>query len=292
MVAEVIAHLRPSPGDVAVDCTLGSGGHARALLERLRPGGRLIGIDVDRDELARTEQRLRSEGVGPDEFVAVRASFADLRAVLAREGIERADIVFADLGVSAMQLDTPARGFDYKRPGPLDMRMDTHAQVTAADLLGRLSPRDLAALLRAHADEPHADAIAALIAGRGHTTTHALERAVRVGLNEARPDLSRAEVKLSVRRTFQALRIAVNGEDTALSALLAALPESLASGGRVGIMTFHSGEDGPVEAAFEAGRRSGMYSAVASTPVKSTVDELKANRRAQAARLRWAVLSG
>lgn len=292
MVAEVIAHLGPSPGEIAVDCTLGGGGHARALLERLRPGGRLIGLDVDRDELARTEQRLRSEGFGPDEFVACRASFADLRGVLTREGLDRADVVFADLGVSAMQLDTPSRGFDYKRPGPLDMRMDTQGRLTAADLLARLSARDLAALLRAHADEPRADAIAALIAGRGLATTHALERVVRVGLHETCPGLSRAEVKLSVRRTFQALRIAVNGEDAALSALLADLPSCLAPGGRAGIMTFHSGEDEPVEAAFEAGHRAGVYRAVAHAPVKSTVDELRANRRAQAARLRWVVLSG
>jgi len=291
MVAEVLEHLRPGPGDVVVDCTLGGGGHARALLERIRPGGRLIGLDVDQDELIRTERRLRAEGAGPEEFVAVPRSFADLPEVVRDVDAGRANVVFADLGVSAMQLDTPARGFDYKRPGPLDMRMDPRATRTAAEVIDSLTAPALAALLRAYADEPHADAIAGLVAGRGIETTHALERAVRMGLNALRPDLSRAEVKLSVRRTFQALRIAVNDEFGALDSMLRSLPRCLAPGGRVAILTFHSGEDRPVKQAFREGARSGIYVEVARDVVRSTVEELRANRRAQAAKLRWAVRS-
>src|ERR1700722_6446810 len=119
MVAEVLQALAPRAGDVAVDCTLGFGGHARAILDGIQPGGRLIGLDVDPLELPRTEARLRAAGFGADTFVARRSNFAGLPRVLAEEGVAGADIVFADLGVSSMQLDNPARGFTYKEPGPL-----------------------------------------------------------------------------------------------------------------------------------------------------------------------------
>src|SRR4029079_11330571 len=124
MVAEVLGCARPQPGEIAVDCTLGGGGHARAILERLRPGGRLIGLDVDPIELRRTEAALRADGFGPDECVVRQGNFAGLPKALAAEGVTAADIVLVDLGVSSMQLDNPARGFSYKTAGPLDMRMN------------------------------------------------------------------------------------------------------------------------------------------------------------------------
>lgn len=289
MVDDVIAALRPRPGDLAIDCTIGGGGHARAILERIVPGGRLIGIDVDSIELPRTEARLRATGFGPDVFVARQAGFQALAQVLARDGGGAADVVLADLGVSAMQHDSGARGFHYKQAGPLDMRMDPAAGETAARLLARSSERDLAALLEENADEPHAAVIARLIARQPIDTTHALERVVRTGLHAACPDLSKREVKMSVRRTFQAVRIAVNGEMAALDALLRVLPECLAPGGRAAILTFHSGEDRRVKKAFQAGHRGGVYAAVAERPVRSSMDESRANRRSRAAKLRWAV---
>jgi len=289
MVAEVVRCLRPAPGELAVDCTIGGGGHARALLERLQPGGRLIGLDVDSVELPRTEARLRADGFGPGAFVARHRSFAQLAEVLADEGGVRADLILVDLGVSAMQHDTPARGFSYKYPGPLDLRMDPSRGETAARLLARLSEETLAGILASHADEPHARLIARLLARQPIDTTHALERVVRLGLTSTLPALPKAEVKMSVRRTFQALRIEVNDEFTALEALLRSLPHCLAAGGRAAILTFHSGEDRRVKKAFQAGRRSGVYAAVAETVVRSSQEETRANRRAASAKLRWAV---
>lgn len=289
MVAEVLRWLRPAPGEVAVDCTLGGGGHARAILERLRPGGRLIGLDLDPIELPRTVATLAAAGVSAETFAAHHRSFADLRAVLDAEQVAHADVILADLGVSTMQHDTPGRGFSYKLPGPLDLRMDPTRGAPASHLLPGLTEDALAGLLRAHADEPHAALIARLLKQRPVQTTHALERQVRTGLTSAFPHLSKAEVKMSVRRTFQALRIAVNDEFTALERLLEALPGCLAPGGRVVVLTFHSGEDRRVKKAFQAGRRAGIYAAIADAVVRSTKVETFANRRAASAKLRWAV---
>jgi 16S rRNA (cytosine1402-N4)-methyltransferase len=289
MVEEVLRCLRPEAGDVAVDCTLGGGGHAQAILERVPPGGRLIGLDVDPFELPRTEARLRAAGFGRDAFVARQGNFALLPQVLAAEGLATADLILADLGVSTMQADDPNRGFSYKVAGPLDMRMDPSLGETAAQLLARLSEEALASLLTENADEPHAALIAGLLKQKPVQTTHAVERQVRTGLAAARPELTKADVKMSVRRTFQALRIAVNDEMSALDALLASLPWCLAPAGRVVILTFHSGEDRRVKKAFRAGRKAGAYSAVAEEVVRSGKEETFANRRAAAAKLRWAV---
>ncbi len=257
MVDEVLRCLQPVAGDVAVDCTLGGGGHAQAILERVQPGGRLIGLDVDPLELPRTEARLRAAGFGADTFVARHGNFAGLPQVLAAEGLAAADLILADLGVSSMQIDNPARGFSYKEPGPLDMRMNPSHGEPASQLLARLSEEKLASLLTENADEPHARLIASLLKQKPVTTTHAVERLVRTGLNEALPNLAKTDVKMSVRRTFQALRIAVNDEFSALDALLRSLPQCLAPGGRVVMLTFHSGEDRRVKKAFQAGYRSG-----------------------------------
>lgn len=289
MVAEVLQHLRPATGETAADCTLGGGGHAQAILDCVQPGGRLIGLDVDPLELPRTEARLRAAGFGPDTFVARRANFGALPEVLAGEGLTAVDLILADLGVSAMQHDDPARGFSFRGVGPLDMRMDPSQGETAARLLARLDEQALAALLTSNADEPHARLIAAILKREQPDTMHALTRLLRVGLNQALPALPKAAVKMSVRRTLQALRIAVNDEFAALEALLAALPACLRPGGRVVILTFHSGEDRRVKKAFQAGLRSGAFSAIADQVVRSTKDETFANRRASSAKLRWAV---
>jgi 16S rRNA (cytosine1402-N4)-methyltransferase len=289
MVEEVLSCLRPAPGEVAVDCTLGGGGHARALLERVQPGGRLIGLDVDPLELPRTEAHLRAAGFGPERFSAHQANFAALPRVLAAEDLTAVDMVLADLGVSSMQLDNPKRGFNYKEAGPLDMRMNPSRGESASQLLARLSEEKLAHLLRENADEPHAAFIAHLLKQQPIETTQLLERLVRTTLVSSGLTLAKTEVKLSVRRTFQALRIAVNDELGVLDSLLRTLPHCLAPGGRVAILTFHSGEDRRVKKAFQAGHRDGVYSAVATEVIRSTVEELHANRRAQAAKLRWAV---
>ncbi len=289
MVDEVLRCLRPRPGEVAVDCTLGWGGHARAILDRVRPGGRVIGLDIDPLELPRTEVRLRASGFEPDVFDARHANFAGLPKVLAAEELTRVDLILADLGVSSMQFDNPDRGFSYKGVGPLDMRMNPLRGESAAQLIARSSEEDLARLLEENADEPHAHLVARLLKQQPLDTTHALERLLRAGLNSTLPGLAKADVKMSTRRTFQALRIAVNDEFSALDALLRLLPQCLAPGGRVAILTFHSGEDRRVKKAFQAGNREGVFSAVADQVIRSAKKETFVNRRASAAKLRWAV---
>ena len=289
MVAEVLQHLRPAAGDVAVDCTLGGGGHALAILERLQPGGRLIALEVDPIELPRTEARLREAGFDRGTFVAHHANFSAVPQILATAGVAAADGILADLGVSSMQHDSPERGFSFRGVGPLDMRMDPSRGETAAQLIARLDEESLVTLLTTNADEPRAALIAGILKRELPDTTHALTRLVRIGLTVALPDLPKADVKMSVRRTLQALRITVNDEFAALEGVLAVLPQCLKPGGRVVLMTFHSGEDRRVKKAFQAGLRAGVYSAVADQVVRSTKQETFANRRASSAKLRWAV---
>jgi 16S rRNA (cytosine1402-N4)-methyltransferase len=289
MVEEVLGCLRPTAGAVAVDCTLGGGGHARAILERIQPGGLLIGLDVDPVTLPQTAAELRAAGYGAAVFRARCGSFAALPQVLAAEGVGPVDMVLADLGVSAMQHDDPARGFSYKGVGPLDMRMDPSRGEPASRLLERLTESELARLLTDYADEPHAATVATVLKRHQPQTTHAAGRLLRAALAEARPDLTKADVKMSIRRTFQALRIAVNDELAALDALLASLPACLAPGGRAAILTFHSGEDRRVKKAFQSGLRGGVYSDVARQVIRSRKAETFDNRRAAAAKLRWAI---
>lgn len=289
MVREVLDCLRPVAGDIAVDCTLGGGGHTRALLERILPGGRLVALDADPLELPRTEANLRAAGFGPASFVAIHSNFAGLAAALASAGATQADVILADLGVSSMQFDNPDRGFSYKGVGPLDMRMNPQRGEPASRLIARISEEELARLLTENSDEPHAVLIARVLKQQTLNTTNGVERLVRAALTEALPRLPKSDIKMSVRRTFQALRIAVNDEFAALDALLRAVPYCLAPGGRVAIITFHSGEDRRVKKSFQAGHRSGLYSSIATEVIRSAKEETFANRRAAAAKLRWAV---
>ena len=289
MVDAVLDALAPQPGAVAVDCTLGVRRPCPRAAPRLLPGGRLIGLDVDPLELPRTESRLRDAGFAADVFTVHRTNFAGLPQVLAAEGLTGVDLVLADLGVSSMQLDDPARGFTFKEDAPLDMRMNPSRGQPASALLARLEASALAALLEEHADEPHAAAIAGAVAGQPLATTRALADLVRRTVIGVRPRSSRAEADTSVRRTFQALRIAVNDELAALDVLLRSLPGCLAPGGRVAILTFHSGEDRRVKKAFQHGRLDGVYASAADEVVRASVEEVRDNPRSAAAKLRWAV---
>jgi 16S rRNA (cytosine1402-N4)-methyltransferase len=284
MVEEVLAALAPSQGEVAVDCTLGYGGHARILLSRLVPGGVLLGLDVDPEELPKTEARLRALGFGPDVFRARRSNFAGLERALTEEGLEAADCVLADLGVSSMQLDAPHRGFSLKVVGPLDMRMNPGRGQPASQWLERISADKLEGVLADYADEPRAGELAPALAGHRFDDTAALAAAVRGVL----PQLDEDERELSVRRVFQAVRIAVNEELGALDALLRSLPASLRPGGRVAILSFHSGEDRRVKKAFRAGLQDGIYEAISEEVVRPSPEECRANPRSRPAKLRWA----
>ncbi|MGH9139848.1 MAG: 16S rRNA (cytosine(1402)-N(4))-methyltransferase RsmH [Vicinamibacterales bacterium] len=289
MVREVVEVLAPTPGAIAIDCTLGFGEHARALLERIQPGGRLIGLDVDPIELPRTHARLRAAGFADDTFRAYRRNFAGLLQVLAAEAISGADLVLADLGVSSMQLDNPARGFTYKESGPLDMRMNPGRGEPASRFLRHQTEDALARLLEANADEPAARVLARALTTVPIRTTGDLRRRVESALRAARPDIAAVDVEKAVRRTFQALRIAVNDEFSALETFLRHLPACLAAGGRVAILTFHSGEDRRVKKAFAAGQRDRTYAAIADQVVRPSREEVRANPRAASAKLRWAI---
>jgi 16S rRNA (cytosine1402-N4)-methyltransferase len=284
MVAEILEALAPVPGAVAVDCTLGYGGHSREILPRLLPGGRLLGLDADPLELPKTEARLRELGFGPDVFTVHRSNFAGLPQVLATAGLDGVDCLLADLGISSMQIDDPARGFSVKLTGPLDMRMNPQRGAPASVLLAKLSANALEQLLTDNADEPRAATLAPLLAGHTFATTTELAASIRAAL----PRRNKDEVDLTVRRVFQALRIAVNDEFSALDTLLRNLPACLNSGGRVAILTFHSGEDRRVKKAFAAGLRDGFYAAISEEVIRPTPAECGSNPRAAPAKLRWA----
>jgi 16S rRNA (cytosine1402-N4)-methyltransferase len=288
LVEEALAALAVQPGRRGVDATLGGGGHAQRILERLSPGGRLLALDADPIELPRAEARLRGLGFGADALIVRRTNFAGVRAAIDEAGWhDGVDFVFADLGVSSMQIDDPARGFSFKLDGPLDMRMNPKRGVSAAQWLEQASAATLTAAL-SDSDEVHATRIAdALIARRGTlTTTRALADAVREALDGGVP---LEETDLSVRRVFQALRIVANDELGALDALLRQLPWCLRPGGRAAVITFHSGEDRRVKSAFDEGRRAGAYAWVSPQVVRASPAEQRANPRAKPAKLRAAM---
>jgi 16S rRNA (cytosine1402-N4)-methyltransferase len=293
MVAEILMVLALKPGELAVDCTLGFGGHARELLARIAPGGRLIGLDVDPVEHPKTTARLRSAGWGEDVFTAIRSNFAGLPKVLAELGLEGADAILADLGVSSMQLDDPARGFTFKTDSPLDLRLNPSRPPSAADWLARVSAANLASALTENSDEPHAELLARELTARQaltpFTRTLQLAGAIRAILHQHKPRHDPETDDDCVRRVFQTLRIAVNDEFGALDLFLRQLPSCLKPGGRVAILTFHSGEDRRVKHAFREGVRTGIYSAANEEIGRAGPEERRANPRSSPAKLRWAV---
>ncbi len=331
LVGEVLDALEPRPGDTAVDATLGFGGHASEILKRILPGGRLLALDVDPIELPKAEARLKAlaESLGDAGAVrCVRRNYAGLRKLLHEEAPAGADVIVADLGASSMQLDDPARGFSWKRDGPLDLRMNPKRGLPAGALLARLTSEEIEDSLRRYGDEPHAHEIAAALhraaAVRRAAATHTLlsnsdtapvvespgegqggprvpipllrtsdvTRAVESAF-EGTPQPRGSEAKRSsLQRTFQAIRILVNDELTALDAFLRDLPHCLAPGGRVAILTFHSGEDRRVKKAFAAGLADGTYAEVSREVVRASPEERHANPRSRAVKLRRALRGG
>jgi len=278
---ESLAALQLAPGMIGVDGTLGYGGHAREILQRITPGGKLIGLDVDPIEQPKTLARLRQAGYGEDCFEAVRSNYAGIGKVLSQRGIPAIDFIFADLGCSSMQIDDPQRGFTFKDEGPLDMRMNPERGISAAELLRRASQQDLAEIFHENADEPQAEILAQALAGQSIPTTTALVESIESIVSDSSGDTK--------RRVFQALRIAVNEEFTALDAFLRTAPFFLKSGGRLVILTFHSGEDRRVKKSFQQGLRDGQYRAISEEVVIASAEERRANPRAIPAKLRWAI---
>ena len=284
MVAEILQALAPKPGDITVDGTLGYGGHAQEILAKILPGGKLLGLDHDSIELPKTEARLRALGFDEAVFTAHRSNFAGLPQILATQEIAGADLILADLGVSSMQIDDPARGFSVKFSGPLDMRMNPQRGQPVSALLEKIQPAALEQLLMQNADEPKAVQLGAALAGKKFATTHELAEAIRAAL----PFVPKEEHHLNIRRTFQALRIAANDEFSALENFLRNLPACLNPNGRVAILTFHSGEDRRVKKAFIDGQREGIYSEISIEIIRASTEEQRANPRSAPAKLRWA----
>jgi 16S rRNA (cytosine1402-N4)-methyltransferase len=280
--AEVLDLLAPAPGQTFVDATVGAGGHARLLAERLVPGGRLIGLDRDAAMLDRARPRLAGLPV-----TLVHAGFDRLRDVLDELDIDAIDGVLADLGVCSDQLDDPERGLSFLQNGPLDMRLDPTAGEPASALLRRLNERDLANLIYEYGEERFSRRIARkIVEVRRRTpleTTEQLAQLVRSCV--PRPRGKRQHVIDSATRTFQALRIAVNDELGALDRLLAALPNCLKPGGRAVVISFHSLEDRRVKHAF---RQRALWEVLTAKPLQAGEEELRQNPRARSAKLRAA----
>jgi len=288
-VTEILGILAPKPGETAVDATLGYGGHARLILVGLVHGGHLYGLDRDPVELARTTDRLAGLGFGEASFTPVHANFSRLREVLDDAGLSGVDMVLADLGVSSMQIDDPGRGFSWKRKGPLDMRMDPGFGLSAREYLSSIPEATLSGILEANADEGQSKAVAHAVFNRRSMLVST--RDLAEAICSAFPELAFKDPAMTkiLRRAFQAIRIEVNGEFTALEALLADLPSCLNHGGRAAFLCFHSGEDHRVEASLQAGFASGVYSSISAGPIRPGRDEQYANPRSSSAKLRWAI---
>ena len=288
-VNEILSILNPRPGETALDATLGFGGHTQAILPRLLPGGRLFAVDVDSIELPRTEARLRKRGFAEEILVVRKMNFAGIAQLLPEAG-GGFDCILADLGVSSMQLDNPARGFSYKNDGPLDLRLNPLRGLPASALLQSMSAQELAEMLTQNADEPHAALIAREIKNSVApiVTTRQLADVVRAALKEF-PE--KHEHKKTLARAFQALRITVNDEFGVLDRFLDVLPWCMNPGARVAVLAFHSGEDRRIEQAFQNSFQSGIYSSVASDPLRPSPEEQRSNPRSTSAKLRWAIRS-
>jgi 16S rRNA (cytosine1402-N4)-methyltransferase len=276
----VLEHLAPERGGIFIDCTVGLGGHARALLEA--GASRLIGLDRDPEALARSRDALAAFGA---QVELVHSDYRELNDVLDARGISRVDGVLADLGVSSMQLDTPERGFSFKRDDVLDMRMDTSRGPTAAEMLATADEQTLADVIYTLGEERHARRVArAILAARSQApiaTTGRLADVVRRAI--PRKGYSRID---PATRTFQAVRIWVNRELEGLGDFLSASASRLAVGGRMVVITFHSLEDRIVKHTFRALQADGLVTIRTKRPVIPASAEVEGNVRARSAKLR------
>ncbi len=295
LLGEVLAYLAPRPGAAIVDATIGDAGHAEAILRRIAPAGRLIGLDRDADAIHRAEERLRPFGRN---VMLYQANFEELDQVLDMAGVRMVDGVLFDIGVSTRQLLDPARGFSFERVGPLDMRMDQSQETTAADLANTLSERELADLIYRFGEERASRKIARqIVARRPLGTTRDLARAVEAALGGGRGRLHPAT------RTFQALRIATNRETEALQRALPQAIGRLRPGGRLCVIAFHSLEDRIVKQTLAAHSRGctcppglpecrcgggTLIRVLTKKPVVASPEEVRRNPRARSARLRAA----
>ena len=292
MVKEILDFLDIKPGQQGLDATLGYGGHTKEMLKCLNGEGHIYGLDVDPIESAKTKERLEKQGFGEEVLTVKLMNFKDIDKVEEEAG--KFDFILADLGVSSMQIDNPDRGFSYKVEGPLDLRLNPQKGISAAERIRNISVEELTGMLIENADEPYAEEIADAVVtrqkrGEKIVTTKDLQRVIEEALSFLPKGEQKEAVKKSCQRTFQALRIDVNQEYEVLYEFLEKLPRVLASGGRVAILTFHSGEDRLVKKSFKRFLKEGEYAEVSKDVIRPSQEECVKNPRARSTKMRWAI---
>lgn len=292
MVKEIIDFLDIKPGQTGFDATLGYGGHTRAMLEKLEGQGHMFATDVDPIESEKTKKRLAEAGFGEDILTIKLQNFCTIDEIAKEVG--GFDFILADLGVSSMQIDNPERGFSFKVDGPLDLRLNPNAGISAAERLDNISREELSGMLYENSDEPYCEELAKAITdeirkgNRIDTTTklrHIIEQTLDCLPEKDKKDI----IKKTCQRTFQALRIDVNHEFEVLYEFMEKLPGALKPGGRAAILTFHSGEDKLVKKALKAGYKAGIYSDYSKDVIRPSAQECAQNGRARSTKMRWAV---
>ncbi|WMC93059.1 16S rRNA (cytosine(1402)-N(4))-methyltransferase RsmH [Kineothrix sp. MB12-C1] len=291
-VQEIMDFLQITPGQIGLDATLGYGGHTLEMLKCLDSKGHLYATDVDSIELPRTKERLESLGYGPEILTIKQTNYSNIDQIISTSG--PLNFILADLGVSSMQIDNPERGFSFKTEGPLDLRLDPSKGISAAERLKTISQDELHSMLLENSDEPHAAEIARAITlaikkGTDITTTSQLQQIIQDALKFIPEKDRKNEIKKSCQRSFQALRIDVNNEFEMLYEFLEKLPAAVAEGGRVAILTFHSGEDRLVKKSFQRFYREGIYREISPKAIRPSAIECNSNSRAKCAKLRWAI---
>lgn len=292
MVNEILDFLKIQPGEIGFDATLGYGGHTKAMLQQLQGQGHIYATDVDPVESAKTKKRLADQGFG-EEILTIRLQNFCTIDEIAKE-VGGFDFILADLGVSSMQIDNPERGFSFKTEGPLDLRLNQQSGISAAERLDTISRDELAGMLYENSDEPYCEELARAITdeirkGNRIDTTTKLRQVIEKTLEFLPEKEKKDTIKKTCQRVFQALRIDVNHEFEVLYEFMEKLPGALKPGGRVAILTFHSGEDKLVKRALKEGFRDGIYSEYAKDVVRPSAQECAQNARAHSTKMRWAV---
>ena len=292
MVKEILDFLKIQPGETGFDATLGYGGHTKAMLDQLQGRGHIYATDVDPEESAKTKKRLAEAGYGEEILTIKLQNFCTIDEIAKEVG--GFDFILADLGVSSMQIDNPSRGFSFKVDGPLDLRLNQQQGISAAERLDTITREELAGMLYENSDEPYCEELAKAITdeihkGRRVDTTTRLREIIEKTLDFLPEKEKKDTIKKTCQRTFQALRIDVNQEFEVLYEFMEKLPGALRPGGRVAILTFHSGEDKLVKQALKEGYKSGIYSDYAKDVIRPSAQECAANGRARSTKMRWAV---
>lgn len=292
MVKEILDFLQIKPGETGFDATLGYGGHTKAMMECLKREGHMYATDVDPEESAKTKKRLAEQGFGEDILTVKLQNFCTIDEIA--EEIGGFDFILADLGVSSMQIDNPKRGFSFRADGPLDLRLNQEKGISAAERLDEISREELAGMLYENSDEPYCEEIAKAITdeirkGNRVDTTTKLRELIADTLDFLPEKEKKDTIRKTCQRVFQALRIDVNREFEVLYEFMEKLPDALKPGGRVAILTFHSGEDKLVKKALKAGYKAGIYSDYAKDVIRPSAQECAQNGRARSTKMRWAI---